>query len=53
MVYTVLKIEEDLDYGCEDREESQPIMAVVTFRSEEGEECTRKIPDQCCGQAFL
>ena len=46
MVYTVLKIEEDLDYGCEDREEGQPIMAVITFRSEEGEECTRKIPDQ-------
>ncbi len=46
MIYTVLKIEEDLDYGCEDRRDDQPVMAVVTLRSEEGEECTRKIPDQ-------
>ena len=46
MIYTVLKIEEDLDYGCEDRRDDQPVMAVVTLRSEEGKECTRKIPDQ-------
>ena len=46
MIYTVLKIEEDLDYGCEDRRDDQTVMAVVTLRSEEGEECTRKISDQ-------
>lgn len=33
MIYTVLKIEEDLDYGCEDRRDDQPVMAVVTLRN--------------------
>ena len=46
MIYTVLKLEEDLDYGCEEKGEEQPVMAVVTLRSEEGEESTRKIPDR-------
>lgn len=46
MIYTVLKIEEDLDYGCEDRRDDQPVMAVVTLRSEAGEESARKIPDR-------
>lgn len=46
MIYTVLNIEEDLDYGCEEKGEDQPIMAVVTLRSEAGEESTRKIPDR-------
>lgn len=45
MVYTVLNIEEDLDYGCEEKAKDQPVMAVVTLRSEAGEESTRKIPD--------
>ena len=46
MIYTVLKIEEDLDYGCEDRRDDQTVMAVVTLRSEAGEESARKIPDR-------
>lgn len=46
MIYTVLKLEEDLDYGCEEKGEEQPVMAVVTLRSEAGVESTRKIPDR-------
>ena len=46
MIYTVLNIEEDLDYGCEEKAEDQPVMAVVTLRSEAGEESARKIPDR-------
>ena len=40
MIYTVLKIEEDLDYGCEDRRDDQPVMAVVTLRSEREMKCS-------------
>ena len=29
-MYTVKRIEEDLDFGCEEREEGAPVMAVVT-----------------------
>lgn len=42
----MLKIEEDLDFGCEERRPGQPVMAVVTLRSESGQEITKKIPDQ-------
>lgn len=45
MIYTVLKIEEDLDYGCEERNEDQPILAVVTLQSPDGEERICKVPD--------
>ena len=37
MIYTVLKLEEDLDYGVREKGEEQPVMAVVTLRSEAGE----------------
>ena len=40
MIYTVLKIDEDLDYGCEERAEDQPVTALVTLRSPGGEENT-------------
>ena len=45
MIYTGMKIEEDLDYGCEEKSENQPVMAVVTLRSEEGEEHICRMPD--------
>ena len=32
MIYTVKRIEEDVDYGCEERPEDVPVMAVVTLR---------------------
>ena len=43
MIYTVLKIDEDLDYGCEERAEDQPVTALVTLRSPGG----RRTPAEC------
>ena len=37
-MYTVKRIEEDLDFGCEEREEGAPVMAVVTLVDSFGEE---------------
>ena len=46
MKYQVLQIEEDLDFGCEERSDDAPVMAVVTLRDEHGCEVKRKLPDQ-------
>lgn len=45
MIYTVLKIEEDLDYGCEERGADQPVMAVVTLQTPDGQETVCRMPD--------
>lgn len=45
MIFTVINIEEDLDYGCEERPENMPIQAVVTLSDENGEKLIRKYPD--------
>ena len=44
-MYTVKRIEEDLDFGCEDREEGAPVMAVVTLVDSFGEEMRVKEED--------
>lgn len=46
MRYTVIKIEEDLDFGCEERIEGVPVMAVVTLEDEKGRELKLRQPDQ-------
>ena len=46
MIYTVKDIQEDLDYGCEERREGTPLMAVVTLEDENGGELIRKVPDK-------
>lgn len=46
MKYTVLKIEEDIDFGCEERSEDEPIMAIVTLLDENGEESKIRQEDQ-------
>ena len=38
MLYKVKKIEEDLDFGCEERPEGAPVMAVVTLEDSEQKE---------------
>ncbi len=43
MKYQVINIQEDLDYGCEERE---VVLAVVTLQDENGNEIVRKDPDQ-------
>lgn len=37
-IFEVVSIEEDLDFGCEEREEGAQVMAIVTLRGENGEE---------------
>lgn len=46
MRYTVKRIEEDLNYGCEERLEDAPVLAVVTLIDEEGQEMELRQPDQ-------
>lgn len=44
-MYTVRRIEEDLDFGCKEREEGAPVMAVVTLVDSFGEEMRVKAED--------
>lgn len=44
-MYTVKRMEEDLDFGCEEREEGAPVMAVVTLVDSFGEEMRVKEED--------
>ena len=45
MIYTVKRIDEDLDFGCEERTEGEPVMAVVTLMNSSGEELRVKAED--------
>lgn len=46
MKYTVKRIDEDLDFGCEEHIEGVPIMAVVTLIDDDGQEIKFRQPDQ-------
>lgn len=46
MIYQVVRIEEDIDFGCEERSKDSPVMAVVTLKKEEGLEQVIRIADQ-------
>ena len=46
MKYTVKRIDEDLDFGCEERQEGTPVMALVTLVDEDGSKLTLRQPDQ-------
>lgn len=46
MRYKVLKIEEDVDFGCEERGEDSPVMAVVLLQDENGNEQKVRQEDQ-------
>ena len=45
MMYTVKRIDEDLDFGCEERPEDVPVMALVTLVNSSGKEVTVKAED--------
>lgn len=45
MIYIVKRIDEDLDFGCEERVEGVPVMAVVTLMNSSGEELIVKSED--------
>lgn len=45
MIYIVKRIDEDLDFGCEERSKNAPVMAVVTLVNSAGEELKIKAED--------
>ena len=45
MIYIVKRIDEDLDFGCEERFEDMPVMAIVTLTNSSGEEIRIKAED--------
>lgn len=45
MIYIVKRIDEDLDFGCEERAEGVPVMAVVTLMNSSDEELIVKSED--------
>ena len=45
MIYKVKRIDEDLDFGCEERVDGAPVMAVVTLINSSGEESRVKAGD--------
>ena len=46
MKYKVMEIQEDVDFGCEERSEGSPVMAVVLLRGEDGSEMMTRQVDQ-------
>ena len=46
MKYKVMEIQEDVDFGCEERSEGSPVMAVVLLRGEDGSEMMTRHADQ-------
>lgn len=46
MKYNVIRIEEDMDFGCEERTPGSPVMAVVTLKDESGNERVIRYPDR-------
>ena len=47
MIYTVKRIDEDLDFGCEERPKGMPVMAIVTLTNSSGEEIRIKAEELC------
>ena len=45
MIYTVKRIDEDLDFGCEEPFEDMPVMAIVTLINSSREEVIVKVED--------
>ena len=42
MMYTVKRIDEDLNFGCKERPDDVPVMAIVTVVDSSGKELTVK-----------
>ena len=45
MMYTVKRIDEDLNFGCEERPDDAPVMAIVTLINSSREEVIVKVED--------
>ena len=48
MQYKVLKIEEDMDFGCEERQPGEALMSVVLMEDENGNETSLRHDDGLC-----
>ncbi len=46
MKYTVIRIDEDIDFRCEERKEGNPVMAVLILQDENGNEMSMRYPDK-------
>lgn len=46
MQYKVIRIEEDMDFGCEERQPGERLMSVVILESEDGREISLKYDDE-------
>ncbi|NCB92963.1 MAG: hypothetical protein EOM40_10465 [Clostridia bacterium] len=46
MTYKVKRIDEDIDFGCEERSSDQPVRAIVTLTDGTGMECKLRVTDQ-------
>lgn len=45
MVYRVLRIDEDIDYGCEERQLNSEVQAIVTLEDENGAKSKMRVVD--------
>ena len=52
MMYTVKRIDEDLDFGCEERLDDAPVMALVTLVDSSGKEVTGDPESRPAGSRF-
>ncbi|MGN0415828.1 MAG: hypothetical protein ACI4FX_10105 [Agathobacter sp.] len=46
MIERVVRIDEDVDFGCEERMDNSPVMAIVTLQDEDGLEHQIRVADQ-------
>ena len=46
MQYKVIRIEEDMNFGCEERQPGERLMSVVILESEDGREISLKHDDE-------
>mgnify|MGYP000296687459 CR=1 FL=1 len=53
MNYRVVRIEEDVEFGCEERKEGDPVMAVVRLEDEDGDVKSFGRGIRCCMTEIL
>lgn len=46
MIYKIVRIDEDIDFGCEERAADEPVMAIVVLEDENGSELRLRVADQ-------
>lgn len=46
MIKRVMRIDEDVDFGCEERMDNSPAMVIVTLQDEDGTKHQIRVADQ-------